>query len=916
MNCRFVFPAVSSLPRAASDVTSFLGLAPVGTNAFATTALRSTALRSTALGTIVLALSAIGATALEAAGVRAYGLGNQPGNINTALIVGEHAVADLDGDGFVDIVHGCSSASAPKFSILFSRGDGTFEDPVFRTLAAAAPTVAAADFDGDGDIDLAFARWEPGAGNHVYIFPNNGNGGFPASTTITVGARPRDIGAADLDLDGDIDLVTVNELGTLTILRNAGNGTFTATTTGLSNPNQPSYLALGDLDGDGRADLTYTEVFSSSVHVLFNSAGSFPGPVTLLPVTGATGYQHTIGDVDDDGDNDVVHARSFEQGIPGAFEIFENLGGGSFAPGRRVPTTLEWFSNCIDLGDIDADGVTDIVASGALFEMGSIAVMRGLGGGNFATGVSYYSGRVAQYVSVVDVDGNGQDDIVSTNVWSQAVKVFPTESDGSIDMLPASWFATQFGLDPIAGDLDRDGDIDAIVAESSNISALLNDGQGNFTRVETPQQFLACTQDIHLADLDRDGVLDLLATRENRCGPYRLLTMRGRGDGTFDPLVSWSFAPAPHGDTAGGNLSIASLDWDEDGDLDVAVTEASGCPSCDPYRLFLFDGNGNGGFSGLREWFGTAQAFAPNRVYAGDFDEDGHQDLLATPGVTFIRGYGDGTFAPAVLNNPPFGATWLALGDINLDGHVDAAYVSIGESGPLARGGTTGVMLGDGNGGFTAAGQQWGPYDLELIPEHGVSIGDINGDGFPDVMAAGTETCDLLVFHGDGTGALARAQRYGARGRTYRPTVADFDGDGRDDVGFGVAATLPIMDSYYSVLPNLGQDPAGIDDPVAGAESASGAGLFLAKVFPSPSRGPTTFQFQGASKASVTLSIHDVQGRLLRAIEATAGTTGAGSIDWDGTVMGEVPVGPGVYFARIRAQWTEESDRRALVVVR
>lgn len=896
MNRRFVSPVVSSFSRGVAAATRSLVLVTLGANA--------------------LALSAIGATALAAPGVRAYGLGNQPANVNTALVVGEHAVADLDGDGFVDIVHGCSSSSAPKFSILFNRGDGSFEDPVFRTLAAAAPTVVAADLDGDGDIDLAFARWEPGAGNQVYIFANNGSGGFPTSTTVTVGARPRDIGAADLDLDGDIDLVTVNELGTLTILRNAGNGAFTATSRGLPNPNQPSYLALGDLDGDGRADLTYTEVFSSSVHVLFNSAGSFPGAVTLLPVTGATGYQHVIGDVDDDGDNDIVHARSFEQGVPGAFEIFENLGGGSFGPGRRVPTTLEYSSYCIDLGDIDADGVTDIVASGALFEMGSIAVMRGLGGGAFAPGVSYYSGRVAQYVSAVDVDGNGRDDIVSTNVWSQAVKVFPTEADGSIDMLPAAWFATQFGLDPIAGDLDGDGDIDAIVAESSNISALLNDGQGNFTRVETPQQFLACTQDIHLADLDLDGVLDLLATRENRCGPYRLLTMRGRGDGTFDPLVTWSFAPAPHGDTAGGNLSIASLDWDEDGDLDVAVTETSGCPSCDPYRLFLFDGNGNGGFSGLREWFGTAQAFAPNRVYAGDFDEDGHQDLLATPGVTFIRGHGDGAFASPVLHDPPFGATWLAVGDVNLDGHLDAAYVSIGESGPLARGGATGVMLGDGNGGFTAAGQQWGPYDLELVPEHGVSIGDIDDDGFPDVIAAGTESCDLLVFRGDGTGSIARAQRYGARGRTYRPTVADFNGDGRDDVGFGLAATLPIADSFYSVLPNQGKNPAGIDDAVAGTLSASGAGIFLAQVFPSPSHGPTTFQFHGPSRASVTLSIHDVQGRLLRAIEATAGTTGAGSIAWDGAGMGGVLVGPGVYFARIHTQGTEESDTRALVVVR
>jgi hypothetical protein len=131
--------------------------------------------------------------------------------------------------------------------------------------------VVAADVDGDGDVDLVSAN---SGSDNVTVLRSIGNGTFAAGVAYAVGSFPQfpqSVTAADLDGDGDVDLVTANAgSNTVTVLRNNGNGTFAA---GVAYAvGQESYdLAAADLDGDGDADLVTANTADDNVTLLLNN---------------------------------------------------------------------------------------------------------------------------------------------------------------------------------------------------------------------------------------------------------------------------------------------------------------------------------------------------------------------------------------------------------------------------------------------------------------------------------------------------------------------------------------------------------------------------------------------------------------------------------------------------------------------
>jgi hypothetical protein len=321
------------------------------------------------------------------------------------------------------------------------------------------------------------------------------------------------------------------------------------------------------------------------------------------------------------------------------------------------------------------------------------------------------------------------------------------------------------------------------------------------------------TGNVQLADLNRDGHLDLVAATGAERGLSILL-----GDGTG------AFTPSP--DTAAlravraGETSVA--DVNEDGRLDLAVA------SHDSYEVAVLLGDGAGGFSPAPDSPAvTGNAGKPHNhgLRSGDVNGDGHLDLVAVNSsegtVAVLLGDGRGKFAPAP--GSPFaagpGPYPAALGDVDGDGRLDVVVPDSGtgsysrEHGVLAR--TVAVLLGDGRGGFSPA-----PYSPLIVTAgpYFAALGDLDGDQRLDLVTAHDDCSSITILLNDGGKGFRPAPQspFDLGRRAAKVVVADADGDRKADLVLATGDSLTVL---------LG-DGRGRFTPALGSPFAAGRGVW------------------------------------------------------------------------------------------
>lgn len=330
-------------------------------------------------------------------------------------------------------------------------------------------------------------------------------------------------------------------------------------------------------------------------------------------------------------------------------------------------------------------------------------------------------------------------------------------------------------------DVDADGHLDLVSRHllQKRIVVTRGDGRGGFataaassTTIEDGPGAMA------LGDLDGDGATDLVVA--TRTGGHEVVdVLLGRRDGSFRRAVG---APAvAHASAETWKPIVLLGDVDEDGALDVVT--ANGRRG----TLEILRGDGRGG---LGQPQSVALASDGGRFYLalGDVDGDGHLDLVAShapessPARVLTRrgdgkgGFADGPHAPVtVLAN----AALEALADVDGDGRPDVV-LSHGDSTHVS------VLLNRGAGAFAPG--LGSPLDVGL-PAFDAEVADVDGDGHADLVVATVDTgaqgfpSRVVVLRGDGRGFTpAAGSSYASGPGAYDVAVADVDADGRVDI--------------------------------------------------------------------------------------------------------------------------------------
>ena len=193
------------------------------------------------------------------------------------------AVADVNGDGFPDIV--TANGDGNTVSVLQNAGDGSFPSALQYPTGESAVAVAVADLNGDGWPDIVTADL---GDNSVAVLLNNGDGTLAAPTEQTVGSGPVAVVLSDLSQDGYQDIVVADQNdNTVAVLLNNGDGTFAAPVfyqTGL----QPSWITAQDLSGSGLPDIVTDNYSDGSVSVFANNGnGTFTAQQRIFPSYGS-----------------------------------------------------------------------------------------------------------------------------------------------------------------------------------------------------------------------------------------------------------------------------------------------------------------------------------------------------------------------------------------------------------------------------------------------------------------------------------------------------------------------------------------------------------------------------------------------------------------------------------------------------
>ncbi|HQB01909.1 MAG TPA: VCBS repeat-containing protein [Candidatus Hydrogenedentes bacterium] len=497
----------------------------------------------------------------------------------------------------------------------------------------------------------------------------------------------------------------------------------------------PYEVLSADLNGDGMEDLVTLNWLGESVSVLLGKVNGFQKkvdyPVGQTPRSGVAARLTADGIL-----SLAVLSESLEQ-----ITVLFGDGQGTFPESGIIPLTAGSRPVAMASADFNLDGVADLVVANSGTD--NVSIVYSQGNKFFDAPLSIPVGKTPAGIYAGDINRDGIPEILVANSGDDTVSIISLTASGYEEtaVLPCPARPRRIQC----ADVNQDGILDICVSREFSPDVAIFYGSISGAYYKTEITYSAPVSRFVVAELTSDAFPDFAA----------ILFMEGKEEyqpsGAFEVLqggLSGTFKSLGRYGTGWGSNALIATDMNRDGRADLVTADLA------TNMVSLIYNRGNGSFQTERHF---AVPDEPGEILLADFTQDAFPDLVVTGRKTsflyLFTNLGDASFTHTLTLGLGAQALALAAGDLNGDGKTDLV-VSLNQQFDLL------VYINSGNGKFMPA-QRLSILgtDKKVLPQvRSIALGDVNGDGTPDIVTANSKVDSVSVLLNSGNAVFQAAK--------------------------------------------------------------------------------------------------------------------------------------------------------------